>query len=91
LRWQAVYDAHDEEDGPPLDAASFAAEGLEIARAVKRQLPDWTVVYHDEKKFADHLADAGHRPRRPGAVADYRYEIEEGAGETPESAPQMRR
>ncbi len=31
-----------------FDVDAFSAEGLEIARAVKAELPDWTVVYHDE-------------------------------------------
>lgn len=48
--WQAVYDDHDELDGPPLDHAPFAAEGLAIARAVKAELPNWTVVYFDESR-----------------------------------------
>ncbi len=31
-----------------FDFVAFAKEGLEIARAVKRELPGWTVVYWDE-------------------------------------------
>ena len=31
-----------------FDVEAFAAEGLAIARAVKAELPDWTVVYYDE-------------------------------------------
>jgi hypothetical protein len=32
------------------DFGPFAAEGLAIARAVKAELPDWTVFYFDESK-----------------------------------------
>lgn len=34
--------------GMKFDFVEFAKEGLEIARAVKRELPGWTVVYWDE-------------------------------------------
>jgi hypothetical protein len=34
--------------GTTFDFIAFAKEGLEIARAVKRELPGWTVVYWDE-------------------------------------------
>ncbi len=34
--------------GTTFDFVAFAKEGLEIARAVKRELPGWTVVYWDE-------------------------------------------
>ena len=37
-----------EERTAEFDVEAFAAEGLEIARAVKAELPDWTVVYYDE-------------------------------------------
>lgn len=30
------------------DGRAHVAEGLEIARAVKRELPDWTVIYLDQ-------------------------------------------
>ena len=30
------------------EGRAHGTEGLAIAREVKRQLPDWTVVYHDE-------------------------------------------
>jgi hypothetical protein len=55
--WQDWYDRdYDEEDGP-FDRAAFAAEGLAIARAVKAELPDWTVLYLDEAKLHRHLRD----------------------------------
>ncbi len=34
--------------GMKFDFVAFAKEGLEIAKAVKRELPGWTVVYWDE-------------------------------------------
>jgi hypothetical protein len=43
-------DPRDFEDvsGARFDFVAFAAEGLEIARAVKRALPHWTVLYWDD-------------------------------------------
>lgn len=34
--------------GARFDFVAFAKDGLEIAKAVKRELPDWTVTYWDE-------------------------------------------
>lgn len=34
--------------GSRFDFVAFSAEGLELARAVKRELPGWTVTYWDE-------------------------------------------
>jgi hypothetical protein len=34
--------------GMRFDFVAFAREGLEIAKAVKRELPHWTVTYWDE-------------------------------------------
>ena len=49
--WQAGYDASDAlEPAHELDAGAFGAEGLAIARAVKAELTDWTVVYFDEAR-----------------------------------------
>lgn len=53
LAWAAEYDQifrdeHERDfkvDEPRLRA--FGAEGLRLAQEVKRQLPDWTVIYHD--------------------------------------------
>ena len=52
------------------DWEDFAAEGLAIARAVKAQLPDWTVVYLDETKVGSSVR---HGPDREP------YEFEIGA------------
>ena len=51
--WSARYERCDPQDyedlcGMRFDFVRFAAEGLEIARAVKRALPGWTVLYWDE-------------------------------------------
>lgn len=75
LRWQATHDAHDDHELGLLADDAFVAEGLAIARAVKAQLRDWTVVYHDEKKFAVYLEAKGDYLNRPRAVPDFEYEI----------------
>lgn len=47
--WQEWYE-HSEHSAMTrwFDAQAHAAFGLFIARLVKRQLPDWTVIYFDE-------------------------------------------
>lgn len=50
LAWQDWYDRDYDREERPFDRPAFAVEGLAIARAVKTQLPDWTVVYFDESK-----------------------------------------
>lgn len=40
--------AYEDVGGAHFDFVAFAADGLEIARAVKRALPCWTVLYWDE-------------------------------------------
>lgn len=63
--WQSWHDARNSHDPIPyLD--EFAHYGLEIAKEVKRQLPEWTVVYFDE-------AAAYHD--RFGNSEKYEYEI----------------
>lgn len=51
--WSDRFEACDPPDyedvcGMRFDFVAFAAEGLDIARAVKRALPGWTVLYWDE-------------------------------------------
>ncbi|MCP5363742.1 MAG: hypothetical protein H6905_00650 [Hyphomicrobiales bacterium] len=52
--WSDLYDAHcdpkayEDVSGMRFDFVAFAAEGAAIARAVKRELPGWTVTYWDE-------------------------------------------
>lgn len=54
VAWAERYNDYDymeqHQDDFPFDLISFAQDGLEIARAVKAELPDWTVIYHDEAK-----------------------------------------
>ena len=52
-RWNDGYERCDPQDyedvcGMRFDFLAFATEGLEIAKAVKRALPSWTVLYWDE-------------------------------------------
>lgn len=52
LAWQEVYETFEpwEVEVDPVKWAAWAAEGLAIAIDMKRQLPDWTVVYHDDTR-----------------------------------------
>ena len=34
-----------------FDLVAFAAEGLAIAKSIKTELPDWTVIYFDESRL----------------------------------------
>ncbi len=64
--WEAWVDLHSL-DNPEFDKAAFSRRGLELAREVKSQLPEWTVVYFDE------AAAAG---KAPGASREtFEYEI----------------
>ena len=46
-RWLARYERARDDwmRDPEFDYAGFAAEGLAVARAVKAELPDWTILY----------------------------------------------
>jgi hypothetical protein len=54
--WQEAYDAavahpDDHVDGyfkPGFHLLGHSQWGLQLARRVKAELPDWTVIYHDE-------------------------------------------
>jgi hypothetical protein len=50
-----------------IDLEAFAAEGRAIARAVKAELPDWSIVYFDEAEAA--------RAQYQGGPATYDTEI----------------
>jgi hypothetical protein len=41
-----------EDYGAELDLKEFSRTGLELAREVKAQLPDWTIEYFDEEAAA---------------------------------------
>lgn len=43
--WQSRYDG----DEPPQEP-EFSADGLMIAKDIKTELPDWTIIYFDEAK-----------------------------------------
>src|SRR5262249_32004230 len=51
-----------------IDLEAFAAEGRAIARAVKAELPDWSIVYFDEAEAA--------RAKYQGAPARFEMEIQ---------------
>lgn len=63
LEWQAEYE---QENGHVVER--FSADGLAIAKAVKAELPDWTVIYFDDAK-----ADATPSPMDR---AKFEYEIQ---------------
>lgn len=67
--WQEWYEHSDDcEMSRWFDVRAHAAFGLFIARLVKRQLPDWTVIYFDEAAYLD---------RQPGTSRDqFEYEID---------------
>ena len=44
--WQATYDRTGMDED--FDVVGFSVQGLALAREVKRQLPEWTVMYFDE-------------------------------------------
>lgn len=75
-RWSDWYNINDDfllaaERKNKLSWAEFDKEGLSIAYAIKRELPDWTVVWFDERKLMT-LIRCGHRnvPR-----SSYQFEI----------------
>ena len=63
--WCEEYEKND--DWLPIDERSgvfdlrlFAANGLEIAKAIKEELPDWTVIYFDEYELDRQYLNAHH-------------------------------
>lgn len=52
IAWCEQYEnsglAGEDSDAVLFDFESFSNEGREIAKAIKAELPDWTVFYHDE-------------------------------------------
>ena len=57
--WQETYERLDPvfPEGRDLTAeiAAFSEDGRQIARAVKWELPDWTIVYFDEERSGSHI------------------------------------
>lgn len=62
--WEKWFDLHSL-DNPDFDKAAFSSAGLALAREVKAQLPDWTVIYFDE------AAAAGKPPGAPRETFEY--------------------
>ncbi|NVN10257.1 hypothetical protein [Nguyenibacter vanlangensis] len=51
-RWASEYeDFLPREKRAPFDLEGFTASGLDIACALKAELPDWTIVYRDEFRW----------------------------------------
>lgn len=51
-RWADDYeDFSPREKRAPFDLKGFTASGLEIARALKAELPDWIIIYRDEFRW----------------------------------------
>ena len=63
-RWCARFQRSFERE---IDLDAFGAEGLAIARAVKAELPDWSIVYFD--------AAAAARRNYRGPPSSYEIEI----------------
>jgi hypothetical protein len=63
-RWTARFEKSFEGE---IDLEAFAAEGRAIARAVKAELPGWSIVYFDEAEAA--------RAKYQGAPSAYEIEI----------------
>jgi hypothetical protein len=75
--WCVWYETNEDYKSPDerraeFDYAGFSAEGLAIAKAIKAELPDWTVVYFDEAKMRQHM-EGGPKER-----SFFEYEIAEG-------------
>jgi hypothetical protein len=64
-RWSARFQKSFETE---IDLDAFAAEGRAIARALKAEFPDWTIIYFDEAAAA--------RANYRGARAEYEVEIQ---------------
>lgn len=80
--WAAWYDRDCEDGMPdpkPFPLGDFAAQGLILAQRVKGELPDWTVIYHDEEKAA--------KLRWDHDRAAFEYEITAGPPHAPDAAP----
>jgi hypothetical protein len=70
-KWCDWYERNDDylpEPRTQFDYEAFAAEGLLIAKAIKAELPDWTVTYFDESKLMKALE--GKRKHQDGYVQE---------------------
>jgi hypothetical protein len=55
----------------------FSEQGLEIARDLKRELPDWTVVYFDEERNNESIWLGGPEDR---SYFEYEIQSDEACG-----------
>jgi hypothetical protein len=58
-----------------FDYVSFSAEGLAVAKAIKAELPDWTVVYFDEAKMPGIAEGTEGVKGRAIPREEYEYEV----------------
>ncbi|MDO6965228.1 hypothetical protein [Rhizobium alvei] len=75
--WQEWFD-RDSTDYLPenrLDLPAFSKEGLEIAKAVKAALPDWTVIYFDDARLREFYRRFRRKQNSPEDRAFFEYEI----------------
>jgi hypothetical protein len=72
--WQAWFEKCPSDGRGWPDIEAFSAEGESIARAVKAELPDWTVIYHDEAK-AEALLRQGRESYQRAPRQVFEYEI----------------
>ncbi|QIG49395.1 hypothetical protein G5V57_17725 [Nordella sp. HKS 07] len=74
--WIDWYDREADADGPnviPFDVRQFSEQGVAIARDVKRELTDWTVVYFDERRCNESILEGG-----PANRSYFEYEVKVG-------------
>lgn len=70
-KWCDWYERNDDylpEPTTQFDYKAFSAAGLLIAKAIKAELPDWTVTYFDESKLMKALE--GKRKPQDGYVQE---------------------
>jgi hypothetical protein len=71
IKWCDWYEKNDdylpENERSTFDMIAFCREGLEIAKAVKAELPDWQVIYFDESMFDASRSDQNRK--------EFEYEI----------------
>lgn len=79
LDWQLEYSRlwdlyHEVEiaDWPASNWHAFSVQGLQLAKAVKAQLPDWTVIFVDKEKYTECCVDY---PKTPKPRSYYEFAI----------------
>lgn len=84
--WVSDYDQNnptfddDEVDPDVFDIGFHSAQGVELAKEIKRELPDWTVVYFNESLI-----------NRDGPRTEYEYEIVDPNWDDPMGCSKERR